>query len=754
LRGRAGARLGACYLNGTDVLLSFTLHGSAFGVVSRSVLRRWLLLSLALVPWGCAASSSAPVTPGSSAAPPTTSGTITWDDKISWIIRLEDQRLVREPNPPAPAIIRPATRREPAIVAPLPPTDLIRLLGDSEARVRRRAALALGRVGLPIAIEPLSRLLDDEEIEVRQMAAFALGLIANGEARPVLLRAIDDPDPIMQGRAAEALGAIGDRADAAVIGAMVQRHVAAGALLALQPDDLTYPMAPPVEAIRLGVYALARLKSYDAIAGAVLDGQGQPLSRWWPIAYALQRTGDVRAVPALLTLLDTPGRYTAAFAERGLASMKAVEASEPLRRIVSERKRDPAVVVQAVRALQQLGDTASTAVFTSLVSDRSISASLRAEVMTSLAAVAGPADLDFFFDQISDASPRIRAATLTGLARIDPDAFLSVLASLDADRDWTVRVALATALGGLPDARGVARLRIMLQDRDMRVIPSVLKALAAAKAPGIEDVLIARLKSDDFVIRATAAGTLADLKVARAVAPLVEAYRAARDGDVTYVARAAVLGAIAMLDPAAARPLLEESLRDRDWAVRVRARALLKEQGVADVEETMRPATVGEPVDSPEWQAIALPSFSPHAFIETERGTIELELAVLDAPLTVHNFITLARKGFFNNVAFHRVVPDFVVQDGDPRGDGEGGPGYTIRDEINERPYLRGTVGMALDWQDTGGSQFFITHSPQPHLDGRYTVFGTVVNGMDVVDQLVPGDVVRSVRVRDGINPE
>ena len=166
----------------------------------------------------------------------------------------------------------------------------------------------------------------------------------------------------------------------------------------------------------------------------------------------------------------------------------------------------------------------------------------------------------------------------------------------------------------------------------------------------------------------------------------------------------------------------------------------------------MRPAVAGRPVDSPEWQALVVPRFSPRAFIDTDKGTVELELAVLDAPLTVNNFITLARKGFYNGIAIHRVVPDFVVQDGDPRGDGEGGPGYTIRDEINQRPYLRGTVGMALDWQDTGGSQFFITHSPQPHLDGRYTVFGYVVDGMDVVDRLVPGDVVQRVRVRDGVS--
>ena len=123
---------------------------------------------------------------------------------------------------------------------------------------------------------------------------------------------------------------------------------------------------------------------------------------------------------------------------------------------------------------------------------------------------------------------------------------------------------------------------------------------------------------------------------------------------------------------------------------------------------------------------------------------------MLDAPLTARNFAALARKGFFDHVAIHRVVPNFVVQDGDPRGDGEGGPGYTIRDEPNERPYLRGTVGMALDGADTGGSQFFITCFPQPHLDARYTAFGHVVAGMDVVDQLRQGDAIVRVRVWDG----
>jgi len=679
---------------------------------------------------------------------------VTWEEKLGWILRLEDQRLLRDPNTPPPVILRAATRTEPQIVAPPPPSDLLRLFGDSEARVRRRAALAAGRIGLREAVEPLTRMLADEEFEVRQMAAFALGLLADPSSRPPLQKALDDPEPIVQGRAAEALGSIGDRADAEAIAGMVRRHIAAGALAKIEPDDVTYPLDPPVEAARLGIYALAKIKSYDALASAVLDQQGQPVSRWWPVAYALQRIGDEQAAPVLLTLLNTPGRYTASFAAKGLAATKSTRATGTLREIITERRRDPAVVIQALRALTALGDQASVPVITKMVTDRSVTGVLKLEAIAAMSALIDVWGIDLLLDFVSDPTPSIRSGAFAALARLEPTTFLSVLAGLDADDDWSVRAALAAALGGLPGQQGVPRLTVMLQERDSRVIPAVLKSLVAAKAEGMDKVLIDRLKSDDFVIRATAANGLAELKASGAVPPLMEAYRASAGGDVTYVARAAILAALAKIDPAAARPVLQESLMDRDWAVRVRAKALLAEQNVTGVDDEMRPAAPGQPVASAEWQAIVSPRYSPRAFIDTDKGTVEIELTVLDAPLTVANFTTLARKGFFTGVAIHRVVADFVVQDGDPRGDGEGGPGYTIRDEINEHPYMRGTVGMALDWQDTGGSQFFITHSPQPHLDGRYTVFGRVMNGMDVVDRLAPGDVIRRVRVRDGVTPD
>ena len=676
---------------------------------------------------------------------------ITWPQKLTWMMRLEDQRLIRDPNPPPPEVLAPAATNRPAIVAPPPPSDLLRLLDDQEARVRRRAALALGRVGLPAAVEPLTRRLGDEEGEVRQMAAFALGLIGDAAARPALIAALRHADPLLQGRAAEALGLIGDRADATAVAEMVQAHVRAGVLQGIEPDDLQYPLAPAVEATRLGLYALVRLGSYEAVAAAVLDAGGEPISRWWPLAYALGRVNDPRAAVPLQRLLDTPGRYTAAFAARGLGAVKATAAAPALRQIVEQHTAPAAVVVQSLRALAAMQDAASAAAVTRLIADPQVDDQLRLEAIAVIGALRNPDSLDLLLDLVSDTVPAVRGAALRALAQLDADAFLVTLSGLDPDRDWNVRAAQATALGTLPAERGGARLLLLLQDRDPRVWPSVLAAIVAARLPQAESLLLERLRMDDFVVRTAAANGLAELKATAALPALVEAYRAAA-GDSTYVARAAMLGALHRIDPAYARPFLQEGLKDREWAVRVRAAALLAEQNAAgDANMAIRPAVPGRQPDDPYWIPLVDPQVSPHAFIETDRGTIEIELAILDAPQTVASFIALARKGFFNGVAIHRVVPDFVVQDGDPRGDGEGGPGYTIRDELNQRPYLRGTVGMALDWEDTGGSQFFITHSPQPHLDARYTVFGHVVNGMDAVDKIVPLDVIRRVRVWDGV---
>lgn len=145
----------------------------------------------------------------------------------------------------------------------------------------------------------------------------------------------------------------------------------------------------------------------------------------------------------------------------------------------------------------------------------------------------------------------------------------------------------------------------------------------------------------------------------------------------------------------------------------------------------------------------------PFAVIVMEKGgEIRIELYPEDAPKTVESFVALSKKGFYDGLTFHRVVPGFVAQGGDPKGDGTGGPGYMLKAEFNKRKHVRGTVAMARAQQpDSAGSQFYICFAPAPHLDGQYTVFGQVVSGMEVVDGIRVGDRMKTVRIEEPAKP-
>ena len=678
---------------------------------------------------------------------------LTFEQKMAWILRLEEDRVLRGTEPPAPPPPVPTRRGQITPASPPPQPNLLTLITDSEARIRRRAALAIGRTRLPEALPALAPVLaTDVEPEVRQMAAFAMGLIGGSPATAPLTTALNDADPLVQGRAAEALGLIAHKAAADPIAAMIAGHIKAGVLNGIAADDLEFPKPPAVEAVRLGIYALVRLGAYDALASTLLDANGRPISQWWPVAFAFRRVNDPRAGTPLLALLTSDGAYTRAFAARGLGVAKEMRAIQPLINTVANEKEATTVRIEAARALADLDATAAAEPLVKVAASAAADLNLRLEVVTTLGQLRAPGAVDLFIDLLTDSWPTLRAAAMTALARTDPESFVLAISGLDPDRHWSVRAALATALATLPERRGEARLLQMLADEDQRVIPSVLNALVALNAPSAEATLLERLGADDVVVRQAAATGLARLKSQKAVAALVEAYERA-EKDPTYVARAAILAGVVELDRERAKPLLDRALADRDWAIRVRAATLLRGlDSATDVAARIRPAPAATVPELNELDRLVNPAFSPVAYIDTTKGMIQIELAVLDAPRTVANFVSLVRRNFLGATPFHRVVPNFVAQDGDPRGDGEGGPGYTIRDEINQLPYLRGTVGMALDWEDTGGSQFFITHSPQPHLDARYTVFGRVVQGMEVVDRLQQWDQIRSVRIWDGVN--
>lgn len=686
---------------------------------------------------------------------------VPFEQKMAWILSLEDRRILQDPAlaavppPDDPEEARRSRRRGQPAPAPVPDAkpDLVDLLEDGEARVRRRTALAIGRVGLPGPIPRLTPvMLSTDDPEVRQMAAFALGLIGSSAAVEGLRKALADPSPLVQGRAAEALGRIGDTASAGAIAAMATDCMKEGEVLGTNPDELAYPLKPQAEAFRLAIYALTRLKAWDALSSVVLvkGAEGlEPALRWWPVAYALARIEDPRAIPALMTLARTGGSYTKAFAARGLGVLKHGPAVPMLTLMAEAHDRDPRAAVMAVRALGQIGSPDALPVLRKLAGSAAIDPNLRLEAVGALAAVRDPGAYDLVVDLLADPWPAMRASALAAVQTIDPDGFPLVLSGLTPDPHHSVRATVAGLVARMePDIAG-PRLESMLKDKDTRVWPAVIQALARLDQPGLDQRLLGLLKDPEVMVRAAAATAIGERKIPGAEAALFEAYKIGI-GDDAYNARAAALAALSRYDAKVAVPALEQGLADRDWAVRVRAAELLRGLDASvDVAGRIRPA----PARSTDYaaQRLVAPTVSPHVLLETDKGTIEIELAVLDAPQACDSFLRLARDGFFSGTAIHRVVPNFVVQDGDPRGDGEGGPGYTLRDEINQRPYLRGTVGMALEWADTGGSQWFITHSPQPHLDGRYTVIGHVVTGMDVVDRLQQWDVIRRVSVWDGV---
>jgi cyclophilin family peptidyl-prolyl cis-trans isomerase/HEAT repeat protein len=698
------------------------------------------MLGIALTGLGaCASMPPAAVAP---APPPVVPPSL--DTKVAWLLRLEQQRVLRDAPPDLVPVVpaAPVVELRPAL-AP----DLGAFLKDPDQALRARAAIAIGRVGMPEGVPLLQAALADTADAVRANAAFGLGLLASRAAVPALQTALADPAVNVRSRAIEALGLIGDPAAAPAI--VLAASGCRASLAAMAPDDETWPAAPEAELCRLALYALVRLQDFNALAQVALDERGQPVSSWWPVAYALQRSGDRRAIPALRSLAGVAGNYTVGFALRGLAAHEDAQLLPQARALAGNRDADAKLRVAAVRLLARAGGAQDVATLTTMLLQEPSSSPLAIEVVTALGALRAVEAFDLLIDGFTDPVPAMRAASLAAAARVDPDTFLLVLSGVARDRDWTVRAALATVLGTLPADRVTPALVDLASDDDARVHPAALRALAALKVPDLAERLRAALTAEDFAERATAADLVGELKLEDGATLLATAYsRGASDS--AYAARMSAIEAIAAYGPAAVETL-QRALSDREWPIRLRAAALLREAGVAEAQPE-RPAPLRQPTGFFESDALLHPAYSPRAFIETRRGVIELQLELVDAPLTVATFIEQVRNGLFNGLRVHRLVPAFVIQTGDPRGDGTGGPGYTQRDEFTPTPYLRGTVGMALGGAETGGSQWFITTTPQPHLDAKYTAFGRVVGGWDVLDRMAVDDVIERVRIWDGVD--
>ena len=637
-----------------------------------------------------------------------------------------------------------------------------RALAAKWPALRAAGALAIGQVGAERAIPRVSRLralVADKDVSVAANAAYAIGLLRDSASIGALTTALSANHEVAR-EAAWAMGEIGASARNAITSALATSHdidvtvqiVLAAAKLRPVPLAQLRPLlrqgAPAV--VWAASYAIARTRSAGGVRD-LLDLEASPSLR------TRQRPPErpSQTAPPYTDPLIAPSRTRAEIA-RGLAKSAAGDSLGPsafaaLSRLVGDI--DPHVRVNAVRSLGTYGALAKTSLANAT---RDPDPNVRIAAAQSFGTVLNRESTEFPALWAADTSVAYRASLLASAARagLRPQE----LTQLASSRDWRMRAAVAAAEGDTLDrAFAMSRAMPLTRDPDPRVREAAYAALLPPSSMPLEDsvhaLLVAGLRDPDFYVRATVIGALADRPSSTDLGPVLASYaQAARDS--ANDARLAAIQYVAALwkrDSAsvtsAQRAQLAALAVPSDPLERVAGKTVPAWDRWKNVVPAPRTIAWYDAVV----RTIVVPALSgnpPTATINSVRGPIRIELFGAEAPITVWNFLSLARSGYYRNTRFHRVVPNFVAQDGDPRDDGNGGPGYAIRDEMNRHRYERGAVGMALSGPDTGGSQYFIAHSPQPHLDGHYTVFGRMVGGFDALDRLVQGDLITRVDPR------
>jgi cyclophilin family peptidyl-prolyl cis-trans isomerase/HEAT repeat protein len=653
-------------------------------------------------------------------------------------------------------------------------SDFGQYLSSSHAGIRKQAILTLGRIGERSMVNSLSGiLLDDGNAKVRELAAFSLGEIEDVRAVRALISALISNGEVIdvRARAAEALGKIaGIQDNAKQLGEETNERII-NILVNLLPKPASDLKPNQENLVAAALTALMRLRAVNALEPIALQLASPNPQIKFIAANSLTRT--IRIAPnkvnkAILDLIlaaaKDPNPLVRAFAASALGATKNPQALETLLSLLNDS--DEQVQANAIRALGTLEDKKAAKPLLDLAV-RLLDAYNKSQdplnyelnrfylIATALGQIKDPSSVKLLksLRLLPTGTVGANVETETAIARFGAELFFDYDAKVGLKQgNWQTASNFATGLGEVGGEKAIKLLDELFTGKlvgtlDPRAVPEVLRAMVKVNAPNTNTILKEQLKSEDVIIKATAAELLMEgTKSEEDFKALSLAYEQTNK-DTMNDAKLAMLMALAKFGTKAT-PILTSALKDPDHLVRRQAVDLLRMIEAGNFENKIGVVTTDRNRKFYEEISSAINrEKSPIAEIFTSKGRVRIELFHQDAPLTVANFITLAKKGYFNNILFHRVVPNFVVQAGDPRGDGNGGPGHQIRCEINMKPYLRGTLGMALSGKDTGGSQFFICHSPQPHLDGGYTVFGQVLAGMEVVDKIVRGDVIEKITV-------
>ncbi|MDX2184780.1 MAG: peptidylprolyl isomerase [Gemmatimonadaceae bacterium] len=658
-----------------------------------------------------------------------------WRTTWAQVLRMADRRefdsvvVARSLNPDAPLALRQYAVRT---LGQLPDStgeaQLVALVGDGTGPLASDACFALGAAGRRRLADPTWALLERTALSATPASAAAVRALAAA--------------PLRASRVVRQLLASPDKAGPALVPALI----VAGLLRDVPTIPTTLVLSPDTTIARAAVYAGARLR----------------------------KPGTARALVARAVFPSPPSVLS--LVARGIARSAAGDSLADSARVTLERlarHADPIVRGEALQSLATYGPSAATAIERALRDPHALVRQTAAAAL--LQAKRGDtAAVRLAF--AADTALHVREVVLATAAATAPAAIPLEAQQWGAAADWARRALFARSV--LP-----ARVRAtggdasvfdtVMVDADPRVRRAAIEGMTAAAPPpmlvrGVPERL--RVLTDDAspLVRASAWGVLASgapdaLDVPRALAAWARARADTVDED-ARVSIARFLGAAharfnAMPVDSGAPPMWRP-----EWTEAVTALAppddAAEARRLLPLFRGLRPAwpvQAALPVDRPiAWydtvvRTIIEPSLRgrrPTVDLRTTRGTMRLALDGATAPLTVDNLLRLGRQRYFDGIVFHRVVPGFVVQGGDPTGTGSGGPGYAIRDELNPTPYEPGTLGMALSGPDTGGSQWFLALAWQPHLDGGYTVFGRLVAGVAVLDAIRQHDRIVRLTVR------
>lgn len=685
------------------------------------------------VPIPSTAPAAATATAAKKAPPPDSPQTIAW----ARILRASDRRVVDD--------------------------DLRALVHDPDPGVRAKAVRALGQIGDPASEAEIEKASEDTDAGVRAAAAFSMGLLAEPSSNGVLIKLAADADAGVRGAAAASLGIIHDPSAIPTIATLLVDHntaVRSAAALAAwrfpQPESLvevlTVNLSGTDPHVRFASsYALARLAS----AGIVPPSAGATVG-------TVPDAVKARIRASLAARYGDTNPEVRMQVARGLSSPQSPNEMAIVGKLSGDP--EPRVRVSAARALGFPG-VSIMPYLARAATDQDVGVARAA--LESLGKVGGGLAAERLNTVVMKLNGSwLREAGLTSLVQCDASKAPGVVDGLIVNPDPIMRAAAAPMLVGKKDPWAITSSVKLLGDSDPRVCSAAISLMADRDA-SIASQIGTLFKSPDPVIRAACADAVgtrfavpkAGVESRTDLFAHLDEIWSVSTADKMPDARLSVLDAAAKAGKdSATRTVLERGLTDPDVIVRRRAVARLH-----DVFGEDRSASIGPSADRPleEYLEIARWAATPHAAIVTLQrpttlpGRFALELDADAAPMAAWNFAQLAGKKFYDGLIVHRVVPNFVVQDGDPRGDGFGGPGYSLRDEYNPTNYVEGTLGMASDGKDTAGSQWFVTESAQPHLDGRYTAFGHVTQGFkQIVTQVQPGDTVVSIRVYEGNGSE